>query len=423
MNTIGTALHVRVYTGESDKWRHKPLYMAIVEMLRQEDCAGATVTRGLAGFGAASRIHAASIVRLSEDLPIVIDWVDLPDRVERVMPKLIEMVAEGLVTVQEVNVLAYHHRRLRELRAGAPVRDVMRREVKSIRPETLLADVVELLLGKTYHALPVVDEGNRVVGILTDGDLLSRAGLLATTAQRELTGSELSRELEGLRRSRQTVGVVMTPDPATISEDTTIAEAVRLMAERAVKRLPVVGADGRLIGIVSRLDVLRALSQPPVKEAARQTPQPGQHSQVGQIMLAGVPTVAPEAPLGEVVDMLVTTEQRRVVVVDRKRRVIGIITDADILHRAAGPERGGLLQALTSRTPLGQEAGSSLSGRTAADVMTRNPVTVHPDTPLLEALQLLLAHRIKRLPVVDGEGRMLGLVGRGGILESLAREL
>jgi Uncharacterized ACR, COG1993 len=60
MNTIGTALHVRIYIGESDKWRHKPLYMAIVEMLRQEDCARATVTRGLAGFGEARRIHAAS---------------------------------------------------------------------------------------------------------------------------------------------------------------------------------------------------------------------------------------------------------------------------------------------------------------------------------------------------------------------------
>ena len=197
MKTIGTALHVRIYIGESDKWGHKPLYMAIIEMLKHEDCAGATVTRGLAGFGAASRIHAASIMRLSEDLPIVIDWVDLAERVERVMPKLVEMVAEGMITVQEVNVIAYQHRRLRELRAGAPVRDIMRREVRTVRRETPLAEAVELLLGKAYRALPVVDDQNRVVGILTEGDLLKRAGLLATTAQRELTESELAREVEG----------------------------------------------------------------------------------------------------------------------------------------------------------------------------------------------------------------------------------
>jgi PII-like signaling protein len=101
MNTIGTALHVRIYIGESDKWGHKPLYMAILEMLRREDCAGCTVTRGLAGFGAASRIHSASIVRLSEDLPLVLDWVDLPERVERVMPRLSEMVGASLASASQ----------------------------------------------------------------------------------------------------------------------------------------------------------------------------------------------------------------------------------------------------------------------------------------------------------------------------------
>jgi PII-like signaling protein len=104
MQTIGTAFEVLICIGESDRWGHKPLYMAILEMLRQEDCAGATAIRWLAGFGAASRIHTATIVARSEDLPLVIHWVDLPDRVERVMPGLVEMVAEGLITARRQGV-------------------------------------------------------------------------------------------------------------------------------------------------------------------------------------------------------------------------------------------------------------------------------------------------------------------------------
>jgi CBS domain-containing protein len=423
MQTMGTATEVLIYIGESDKWGHKPLYMAILEMLKQEDCAGATVIRGLAGFGAASRIHTATIVALSEDLPLVIHWVDLPDRVERVMPRLLEMVAEGLITVHEVQVVAYTHRRLRELRQGAPVQDIMHREVKSVRANTPLAEAAELLLTKTYHALPVIDDQRHVVGILTDGDLLNRAGLLAVTAQRELTSGELTRELAALRDSRRTVAEVMTPNPVTVKPNITIAEAVRMMAEFDIKRLPVVDDGDRLIGIVSRLDVLRALSQPIAREAPQPVPPPGRHLKVGDIMMTDVPAMPAGAPLNEVVDHLIGTAQRRVVVVDEGHQVVGIITDADILNRARESERPALIQSLTQRAPVEQESAIRLAKRTAADVMTRNPVTVQPGTPLLDALQLLLAHKIKRLPVVDGEGRLVGLVGRGGILEALSREV
>ncbi len=104
MEIVGTAKKVTVYIGESDRWAGKPLYMAILEVLKAADCAGATVTRGVAGFGAHSRIRTATIVDLSPDLPLIVEWVDDPGRVERVMPKLIEMVAEGMITCSEVEV-------------------------------------------------------------------------------------------------------------------------------------------------------------------------------------------------------------------------------------------------------------------------------------------------------------------------------
>ena len=101
MEIVGIATKVTIYIGESDRLGQKSLYMAILEMLKAEDCAGATVLRGLAGFGAHSRIRTATIVDLSSDLPLVIEWVDDPARVARVMPRLTGMVSEGLITCQE----------------------------------------------------------------------------------------------------------------------------------------------------------------------------------------------------------------------------------------------------------------------------------------------------------------------------------
>jgi uncharacterized protein len=98
---------LRIFIGESDKHGHKPLYQAIVEMLREEGLAGATVLRGMEGFGAHSRIHSARILRLSEDLPVVIEVVDRAERIEAVIPKLDAMIADGLVTLERVEVVAY----------------------------------------------------------------------------------------------------------------------------------------------------------------------------------------------------------------------------------------------------------------------------------------------------------------------------
>src|SRR4051812_32709799 len=107
MKIEGEAKRVRIYVGESDQWRGKPLFTAIVERCRQEGLAGATVLRGIEGFGAHSRIHTARILQLSEDLPVVIEIVDRADRIAPFLPALDEMVHEGLVTIEDVHVLKY----------------------------------------------------------------------------------------------------------------------------------------------------------------------------------------------------------------------------------------------------------------------------------------------------------------------------
>jgi len=107
MKIEGEGKLLRVFVGESDRWHGKPLYQAIVERVRKEGLAGATVLRGIEGFGADSRLHTARILRLSEDLPVVIEIVDSAEQIERILPVLDEMVGEGMVTVERVEVIAY----------------------------------------------------------------------------------------------------------------------------------------------------------------------------------------------------------------------------------------------------------------------------------------------------------------------------
>jgi hypothetical protein len=107
MKIEGEGRLLRIFIGESDTWRGKPLYQAIVERVRAEGLAGATVIRGIEGFGADSRIHTARILRLSEDLPVLIEIVDSADRIRAIIPILDEMVGEGMVTLEKVEVIAY----------------------------------------------------------------------------------------------------------------------------------------------------------------------------------------------------------------------------------------------------------------------------------------------------------------------------
>jgi len=107
MKLEGEGLLLRIFIGESDHWGHLPLYEAIVQKAREKGLAGATVIRGVEGFGAESRIHTARILRLSQDLPLIIEIVDTAEKVRGLLPDLEEMVADGMLTLEKVQVIAY----------------------------------------------------------------------------------------------------------------------------------------------------------------------------------------------------------------------------------------------------------------------------------------------------------------------------
>ncbi len=101
------AVLLRIFIGESDRWEHKPLYEAIVLKAREMHLAGATVLRGPMGFGKSSRLHTAKILRLSTDLPLVIEIVDSNEKIQEFLPVLDKMITGGLLTMESVRVLEY----------------------------------------------------------------------------------------------------------------------------------------------------------------------------------------------------------------------------------------------------------------------------------------------------------------------------
>lgn len=106
----GKAKRLRVYIGESDRWKGRALFESIVLKAKELDMAGVTVCRGLMGYGANSRIHTARIVDLSSDLPIVVEIIDSIEYIEKLIPYLDEMVNQGLVTLEDIDVIKYDYK-------------------------------------------------------------------------------------------------------------------------------------------------------------------------------------------------------------------------------------------------------------------------------------------------------------------------
>jgi uncharacterized protein len=110
MRIDGPGTRLTIYIGESDQHQHRPLYFEIVQQARQAGLAGATVLRGIEGFGASSRLHTARLLSLSEDLPIVIVIVDRTERIEAFLPVLDSLIGEGLIVREQVDIIAYRGR-------------------------------------------------------------------------------------------------------------------------------------------------------------------------------------------------------------------------------------------------------------------------------------------------------------------------
>jgi CBS-domain-containing membrane protein len=421
----GRGKQLTVFITETDLYRHQTLYMAIIEMLRREGCSGATAIRGVAGFGASTLIHTAAILRLSLDQPLVITVVDRPERIERILEPLREMAPNALIVVQEVEVV----------QSGAPfkeglpdvkVSEVMRRDVATVHPESPIIQVVELLLDKDYTAVPVVDNDGKVVGMVSDNDLLTRGGMRVTISLKRATDLDYVRGLhESLENPGRTASEVMTTDVVTVSPDLILGQAARLMVGKHLKRLPVVDTNGKLVGILGRLDILNTIAAVHLPEWHPEAHAFGAQTTVGDVMTRDLPSVHESAAIEEVFELLVSSAHKRVVVIDDKRHVVGIIADSDLISRVSRESWLGVMEVLVSKVPIERIGGPArkhiqrLQARLAKELMTRDVTTVREEMPVASALALSAEKRVKRLPVVNAEGELVGIVGRTELMRAL----
>jgi CBS domain-containing protein len=406
-----------IIVGETDHWRHQPLYMAILERLKAAGCAGATATRGLAGFGQHSQIKTANILRLSLDLPVMVTVVDTAERIEQALPEISGMMAGGVITVDDAELRfssAAFKGGLPDVRVG----DLMSSDVEAVTPETPIAEVVERLVARDYTALPVVDGDRRVVGMIGDSDLLTSGLTRLSVSLHKAIGPELIGDfLSRLKKEGVIVREAMTSPAVTVRPDTPLKAAAHLMHERGLKRLPVVDANGRLCGVLGRLDILQSIAAGHARRVAPHAPLPQEHRTVAEIMEPSLPTVLETVAWPDVVEKLLSSDAKRVLVVDFSGRPVGIITDTDIIARIDPEERPGILTLLRSRwSTEARRKVRRTSGQRASDIMTSPVVTVRDSAPVMQALALTVERHVKRLPVVDAEGHVVGVVSRPALL-------
>jgi len=297
------------------------------------------------------------------------------------------------------------------------VHEIMTEDVLAIDPSTPLTQVAELLIEKGVKAVPVV-EANKVVGIITGGDLLTRAGMgLRLSVQRVLPLHALSDQISQLGKQGKVARDIMTSPVITIRKDASVQAATNLMAEKQVKRLPVVDDQGNLVGIISRTDILTLVASNHVSSELFPAIGGSNPRTAGDIMFRDVPTVDPDTPMNEVLNMILATPLRRVVVTDENKRVLGIIVDTDII-KTVYQGKTNILQNLLSHLSYASTSSPQLSEK-ASDLMTDEVYRVKQDTPLIEAIQLMMDKRIKRLVVTDDDNRLLGMVSRDSILRVL----
>lgn len=413
VNEMGTGKRLTIYVGESDSWRGRSLYMSILETLRKNGIAGATVVRGQAGFGAHSLIHTWRIERLSVDLPVIIIVVDTPENIDRALTLVKPMVREGLITLEDIDIIKYTHRYLHPLPADKPVSEIMSRDVTTVTPATPAVRVVELLLGQFFKALPVIDEQRQVVGIITEEDLLEKAGMPARLAVAgRLEAADLQAFLTQVTTDL-TAQQIMTSPVSTVREDDALGYVVQQMLERAFRRFPVVDTAGELVGMVSRLDVLRAAGGNGAHEQ-EQAPIPRAGKTLGEVMRIGdLPVVHINDDLVDVLQQMLRADVTYVVVLDEQERAVGVITESDLVVRVAPPVRRGILQTLAARV-LGKDIRRG--DVVARDIMSEQVLSAPPETTIPDAITLMLREGRKRIVVVDAEQHPIGLVDRQTLL-------
>lgn len=407
------AQRLRIYINDSDRWRGQPLSTALLDLMHSRGLAGATLFRGLAGYGAHSVIHSNRLEALAMDLPEVVETVDSSEAISALLEAISAMVPGSLITVEDMRVVMLPDRHLNPFPADRSAAEVMTRQVVTLTPQMPVYRAWQEMLDHTLKAMPVVDADRHVLGILTDEDLLARAGIQQRLSVAvRMDRAEIDRQIKSLMESTLIVADVMSHPVVTALDSETLGVVTARMVKNSLKRLPVIDSDGCLVGMISRLDILRQVASSQTEIHPRQQKVPLGAS-VADVMISEIPTVTETDSLQQIIEKFAAADTNKVIVVDGSNRAVGLISDADVVTRVHPDKRVTILSALrrASRPPAGQE--------TAADLMSAGVLTVSGECPIVVAVRKMLAESRKWMVVVDRDAHPIGLVDRQILLEAL----
>lgn len=331
------------------------------------------------------------------------------------------------------------------------VRDLMTKDVTTVAPSTLLSEILVLLIERENRLLVVTGKlekptakhtgklqasdnedgepkARQVIGVITLGSLLAHDDAYHRLDLRQAAHAD--RLVPYLRRffqGRKTASEMMITRPLVIRDDIAIEPAIRWMLAHHITRIPVVEASGNLVGLLDQESLLRSYVGLSATETAWEPLRPSSQgttpATVGDMAITPVPCVAQEMPLVELLHAVQQTPLRRVIVVNHAGKATGVIADRDLLASQGLLQRRNPLLALAGRFSL--RFPEELFHRrlspgplTAQQVMKPHLYTALPSTPIVEAVQVMLAHQIKRLVVLDDEGKPLGLIDRQQLLRA-----
>lgn len=284
--------------------------------------------------------------------------------------------------------------------------------------------MLRLLLSAEFNSVPVVDDLGRPVGIITQGDLISRGGMPVRLGLLEqFNQNHVDAVLNAM--AGKTAKEIMTQPVILIGEDRQVSEAVDLMLRLNLKRLPVVDAGGKLVGVLARLDIFRTITTeaPDWQAMHARNIVVGDLRFVKDIMRRDTHTVLASASLEEVMRVIDSNDIQRIAVIDDGGRLLGLVSDHDLLRLFSG-HNVTLWDRIASKltfTEMGKRHKAVVEQarkRTAGEIMKTDLVTIGEEATIDEAVRVMTERQIKRLPVVDSAGMFKGMVSRDSLLRA-----
>ena len=419
---------IEVFTSEQAKHKGHSLSMALVQRVRDlRIAARCIVSRGITGCYENGEVATQGIEVLSFNMPLKIEIVLPAAELDRVLPIVEEIVTDGIVMVEEMD-LRVHRVNARLLPRNLHAMDIMTRNPRSVTRDAAAGDILRVLLTGSFNGLPVVDEHGKPVGIVTQGDLIQRAGMpIRLGLLRDLGAENADATMQHM--AGKTAAEIMTQPVVTIPEDMPVPHAVDRMLEHGFKRMPVVNKEGLLAGMLSRVDVFKTVTREnPDWAAISKHGIDVRHARLAaDVMCREVHTVRPGTFIEEVMRMIDDSDLQRVAVVNDAGRLVGMISDRDLLRVFAG-HRIGIWDRVASTltfTAMGQRHKAAIEEarkRTAGEIMRADIVSVGEDASLSEVIGVMVAKQIKRLPVIGPSGEFKGVISRDAVLRAGAGE-